>query len=160
MNHRPLLYIETSVFGFYYDEQPRNATRHEAAVTLLEQIRLGILLAATSPLTFDELRRSAEPCRARLLALVADLEILNPDEQDVKRLTAAYLRDRAVPEAYGDDARHVAFATVGKADVLVSFNLRHLANERAERMIGAVNLREGYQLLRIKTPEEVLSYAD
>jgi hypothetical protein len=32
--------------------------------------------------------------------------------------------------------------------------------EWAERRIGAVNLREGYQVLRIRTPEEVLSYED
>lgn len=160
MKRKPLLYIETSVFGFYFDEKPRNAVRREAAVALLEQTSLGILDATTSPLTFDELRRSAEPYRGRLLALAADLEILNPDEQEVKRLAAAYLRGRAIPEAFGDDARHVAFATIGGADILVTFNLRHLANERAERMIGAVNLRDGYQVLRIKTPEEVLSYGD
>ena len=42
--------------------------------------------------------------------------------------------------------------------VLVSLNLRHLANEWAERNIGAVNLREGYQLISIRMPEEVLRY--
>ena len=44
--------------------------------------------------------------------------------------------------------------------MLVSLNLRHLANELTERKVAAVNLREGYQVLRIKTPEEVLSYED
>jgi len=57
-----------------------------------------------------------------------------------------------------EDARHVAYATVGRADVLVSLNLRHLANEWAERNIGAVNLREGYQLISIRMPEEVLKH--
>ncbi|MBN2466053.1 hypothetical protein JXD38_10585 [candidate division WOR-3 bacterium] len=47
MQHRPLLYIETSVFGFYYDEEPRNALRREAVVTLLNQVRMGILDAFT-----------------------------------------------------------------------------------------------------------------
>jgi hypothetical protein len=49
---------------------------------------------------------------------------------------------------------------VGRADVLVSLNLRHIANDWTERSIGAVNLREGYQVLRVKTPEEVLRYED
>jgi len=52
------------------------------------------------------------------------------------------------------------YATAGRADILVSLNLRHIANERAERRIGAVNLREGYGVLRVKTPEEVLAYED
>jgi hypothetical protein len=54
----------------------------------------------------------------------------------------------------------VAYATVCKADILVSLNLRHLANEWTERKVGAVNLREGYQVLRVRTPEEVLRYED
>ena len=53
MKHRPLLYLETSVFGFYYDEEPRNVLRREAVVALFTQIRAGILDAFTSPLTFS-----------------------------------------------------------------------------------------------------------
>jgi hypothetical protein len=160
MKPRPLLYIETSVFGFYFDQNPRNALRREATVALLEQIHLGIMDAATSPLTFDELRRSAEPLRSRLLPLADGIRRLTADKQEVDRLTRAYLNDRVIPEDYMEDATHVAYATLGRADVLVSFNLRHLANEWAERQIGAVNLREGYQPLRIRTPEEVLRYGD
>lgn len=42
----------------------------------------------------------------------------------------------------------------------MSLNLRHIANDWTERGIGAMNLREGYQVLRVKTPEEVLRYED
>jgi hypothetical protein len=70
------------------------------------------------------------------------------------------LSELVIPREHVNDARHAAFATVGRADVVVSLNLRHLANEWAERRISAVNLREGYHLLHIRTPEEVLSYED
>jgi|GEM_PF-3831241 len=53
MKHRPLLYPETSVFGFYYDEEPRNALRRGAVRTLSDQIDLGVLHAAVSLLTVD-----------------------------------------------------------------------------------------------------------
>jgi hypothetical protein len=49
---------------------------------------------------------------------------------------------------------------LGRADVLVSLNLRHLANEWTERKIACVNLHEGHQAIRIRTPEEVLDYED
>jgi hypothetical protein len=160
MSHKPLLYLETSVFGFYFDEEPRNAIHREAVVALLEQARLGILDAVTSPVTFRELRRSPERLRQRLIELLSVLTTVQVDEQEVERLADTYLQEHVIPEDYADDARHVAYATVCKADVLVSLNLRHLANEWAERRIGAVNLREGYQVLRIRTPEEVLHYED
>jgi len=160
MKHRPLLYIETSVFGFSFDDEPRNALRREAVVTLLDQIRLGILEAGTSPVTFHEFENAAEPLRSRLMSFLDDVRMLPADDDEVELLAAAYIRGRVIPERFADDARHVAYATACKADVLVSLNLRHLANEWTERKVAAVNLREGYQPLRIRTPEEVLSYED
>lgn len=160
MHHRPLFYIETSVFGFCFDREPRNALRREAVTTLLGQIRLGILYAGTSPVTFHEFEGAAEPLRSELLAFLDDVQLLPADDEEVERLAAVYIRDGVISAKDIDDARHVAYATVCRADVLVSLNLRHIANDRTERNVAAVNLREGYQPLRIKTPEEVLSYED
>jgi len=158
--HRPLLYIETSVFGFLFDEEPRNALRREVVTKLLDQIRLGILDAGTSPVTYREFEDASEPLRSRLLALLDVVRILPGDDDEVERLAETYVGEGVIPEKHMDDARHVAYATVCKADVLVSLNLRHIANEWTERKVGAVNLREGYQVLRVRTPEEVLSYED
>jgi hypothetical protein len=94
------------------------------------------------------------------MSLLEDLRLLNVDDSEAERLATAYVRDGVMPGAEIEDARHVAYATVGRADVLVSLNLWHLANEWAVRDIGVVNLREGYQLLSIRTPEEVLRYED
>ncbi|HTW91832.1 MAG TPA: hypothetical protein VMH22_09000 [bacterium] len=158
VKHRPLLYLETSLFGFYFDSEPRNASRREAVVGMFDQVRLGILDAATSSRTVLELNLAAEPLRSKLLSLLADTRLLDVDDSEAERLAAACLREGVIPVKEVEDARHVAYATVGRADVLVSLNLRHLANEWAERNIGAVNLREGYQLISIRMPEEVLRY--
>jgi hypothetical protein len=160
MNRKPLLYLETSVFGFCFDDEPRNAVRREAVNAMLDQIRLGVLQAGTSPLTLREFQSAPEPFRSRLVALLEGVRMLPADDAEVERLALVYLHDGVVPEKFADDARHVAFAAVCRADVVVSLNLRHLANEWAERRVNAVNLREGYQALRIRTPEEVLSYED
>jgi len=160
MKHRPLLYLETSIFGFCFDQEPRNALRREAVAALFEQVHLGILDAATSSVTFEELDRTPEPLKSRLLALLDGVRRLTADKDEVERLALAYLSGGVIPEQYAEDAEHVAYATVCKADVLVSLNLRHLANEWAERRVCAVNLREGYQSLSIRTPEEVLEYED
>jgi len=156
----PLLYLETSVFGFYLDAESRNASRREAVAALFDQIRLGILNATTSPRTVLELNQAVEPLRARLLSLLADVTLLNAGDTETERLAAAYLREGVIPEKEMEDARHVAYATIGRADVLGSLNLRHLANEWTEQRIGTVNSCEGYQPLRIRMPEEVLRYED
>ncbi|MCX6843453.1 MAG: hypothetical protein NTX53_14365 [candidate division WOR-3 bacterium] len=94
------------------------------------------------------------------MSLLEDMRLLDVDDSEAERLATAYLRDGVIPAPEVEDARHVVYATVGRADVLVSLNLRHLANEWAVRNIGVVNLREGYQPLSIRTLEEVLTYED
>jgi predicted nucleic acid-binding protein len=155
---KPLLYIETSVFGFCFDTDPRNAIRRESALSLLEQIRLGVLDGGTSPVTLHEFESADEPLRSRLLQLLDEVRILPADDEEVERLAQVYLREGIVPEKFADDARHIAYAAVCQAGVLVSLNLRHLANEWTERKVAAVNRREGYGEMHIRTPEEVLSY--
>lgn len=158
MKQKPLLYLETSVFGFCFDRMPHNTLRRQAAESLFKQIADGVFRAVTSPLTTKELNRAAEPLRSQLLDLAEDVEELALDVDDVERLAEAYIADGVVPPDFADDARHAAYASIAGADVLVSMNLQHLANEWAERRLNAVNLREGYVLIGVRTPEEVLRY--
>jgi predicted nucleic acid-binding protein len=160
MRQRRLLYLETSIFGFYFDPEPRNALRRDAVVTLFTQIRAGILDAFTSPVTFGELNRALGPRREDLLTLVAEIKTPNLEQTEVDALAEAYLSAKVIPLEFANDAVHVACATLGRADVLVSLNLRHLANAWAERRIAGVSLQQGYQAIAIRMPEEVLEYED
>jgi hypothetical protein len=54
------------------------------------------------------------------------------------------------------DALHVALATVGGVDVIVSWNFKHVVNLGRIRLFNAVNLEQGYGLIEIRTPTEVL----
>jgi len=160
VKRRPLLYIETSVFGFYYDQEPRNAIRRESVQTLFSQIELGLLHAGVSLLTIEELAGARESTRASLLGLADRLEKLTADAEEVDSLAEHYISESIVPRSAATDARHAAFAAVVHAEVLVTLNLKHLANEWAERKLNAVNMREDYPQVRIRTPEEVVRYED
>ena len=62
---------------------------------------------------------------------------------------------RVVPARYRNDLRHVAVATTARVDALVSWNFRHLVNVKTRRAVHAVNVRLGYPLIEIVSPEEV-----
>jgi hypothetical protein len=160
MKQRPLLYLETSIFGFYFDDNPHNFHRREAVRTLFRQIDLGVLHATVSLLTVEELAGTRGPVRAGLLSLAERLERLVVDSDEVDSLTECYMAENIVPRSAAADARHAALAAVAGAEVLVTLNLKHLANELTERRLNAVNTREGYPQVRIKTPEEVVRYED
>ena len=160
MKRLPLMYLETSIFGFYYDDEERNALRREAVRRLFRQVESGLLRAGISRLTQQELSRTAGTSRAALLTLAALAQTLEPDDAEVGRLAAQYVSDRIIPATYAADALHAASAAVSGCELLVTLNLKHLANEWAERLLNSVNLREGYLPIRIRMPEEVLHYED
>jgi hypothetical protein len=45
---------------------------------------------------------------------------------------------------------------VSGVDVLVSWNFKHIVNFGRIRLFNAVNLEQGYGLIEIRTPREVL----
>ena len=53
-------------------------------------------------------------------------------------------------------ALHVALATVSGADVIASWNFKHIVHYDKIRLFNAVNLREGYRLLDIRSPLEIV----
>jgi hypothetical protein len=62
------------------------------------------------------------------------------------------------PETGGDDALHVALATVTRCDKIVSWNFRHIVHSDKIRYYHAVNLMHGYDLIEIFSPKEVIHY--
>ncbi len=55
------------------------------------------------------------------------------------------------------DAQHIAIATVARVDVLVSWNFKHIVNLSRIHGYNSVNLRQGYSMIEIRTPREVMS---
>jgi hypothetical protein len=71
-------------------------------------------------------------------------------------LRDAYLRAEVLGGGSEKDAHHVALATVAKADIIVSWNFRHIVHFDKIRGFQSVNLREGYAALEIRSPKEVV----
>ena len=67
-----------------------------------------------------------------------------------------YLAAGVVGPASVDDAHHVALATIAHADLIVSWNFKHIVHFEKIRGFNAVNLREGYQTIEIHSPKEVV----
>jgi len=53
---------------------------------------------------------------------------------------------------------HIALATIHNADVLVSWNFKHIVNIDRIRGYNTVNLSRGFKALDIRTPTEILNY--
>ena len=73
-----------------------------------------------------------------------------------EQLRDAYLAAGVVGPAAMNDAHHVALATVARADLIVSWNFRHIVHVEKIRRFNAVNLMEGYVTIDIRSPREVV----
>ena len=73
-------------------------------------------------------------------------------------LAENYLVAKVVGKTSIEDCRHISLATVCKADILVSWNFRHIVNVERINGYNSVNLKQGYKAIDIRTPKEVLHY--
>jgi len=54
-----------------------------------------------------------------------------------------------------DDGLHIALASVAEADLLVSWNFKHIVHFDKIRLFNSANLEQGYRTLQIYSPREV-----
>ena len=83
-----------------------------------------------------------------------------PVDEEVLRLRDAYVSAGIVSERWADDAGHVAAATIGGADLIVSWNFKHIVHFDKIRQYNAISVLNGYREIDIRSPAEVIDYDD
>lgn len=58
------------------------------------------------------------------------------------------------------DCQHIAMATLTKADILLSWNFKHIVNFDKIRGYNGINYQLGYNMIEIRTPKEIINYDD
>jgi hypothetical protein len=143
------VYIENSVIGGYFDTVFEEATKK-----LFEKFKTGEYQAVISTHTYGELDNGA-PENVKSNLETVRYEKIDATEE-MLNLTQKYMDEKIVSEQYRSDALHIAIATVSGVDVLVSWNFKHIVNLNRIKLFNSVNLKEGYTILEIRTPSEVI----
>ena len=143
------VYIENSVIGGYFDDDFKETTQK-----LFEKFRNGVYKPVISSHVIAELENGAPEHVKENLKTINYEEFIVNDE--MIKLAEKYIEQKIVSENFYGDALHIAIATVVGVDVLVSWNFRHIVNLNRIRLFNSVNLREGYNILEIRSPKEVI----
>lgn len=77
---------------------------------------------------------------------------------EVEELAETYINEKVVGQTSYADCTHIALATINKADILASWNFRHIVNIDRIRGYNSVNMKLGYPILEIRTPKEINRY--
>jgi predicted nucleic acid-binding protein len=152
------IYRDTSVISFLFSDDSPDLRR--ITEDFFENyVRPGVYRVYVSDVAIMEIERTPDPAkRARLISVIREygLTVLALTDEAI-RLGEVYVAQGAVPPVKMDDARHIAIATCNQADVLLSWNFKHLANLHKQFAIRAINEKEGYFYpLTLTSPMEVM----
>ncbi len=132
----------------------------DASRQLLDMFKTGVAILVLSDLTLLELQGAPASVQAVLEEVPeAHREYVELTEE-ATGLAQRYIDAGVIGAAKRVDAQHIAIATISRVEVLVSWNFRHIVNLQRIRGYNAVNLRDGYPLLEIRTPQEVIRYEE
>ncbi|MGA2034600.1 MAG: hypothetical protein ABSG68_20325 [Thermoguttaceae bacterium] len=149
--HRIRVYVDSSVFGGVHDDRFQ-----EASTLFFGRVANGEFVVLISTLTTDEIDDAPEAVRAVLANLSPDAIEPVALNEEVKSLAEEYIRAGVLGEASKDDAVHVAAATVASADLILSWNFKHIVNFNRIRGYNSVNARLGYRTMIVLSPQEVV----
>ena len=149
------IYIDTSVFGGYFDEEFKEHT-----IPLFDRIQEGDFIILYSTVTQDELENAPDKVKEFVKSLRADLtEYIETNDETVE-LATEYILQKVVGHTGYADCLHIALATINRADYLVSWNFKHIVNIERIRGYNSINIKNGYNELEIRSPREFEKYED
>ena len=144
------VYVDTSVFGGTQDDEFA-----ESSKLFFKQVQQGKFLVLLSTETLRELEKAPEYVKLFWNNLQSgSVEILQIDEE-MYELARSYVNAGILGKASESDALHVAAATVTGADLILSWNFKHIVSFDKIRGFNSVNISQGYRSLTILSPFEV-----
>lgn len=145
------VYLDTSVFGGYFDDEFEEDTK----IFFQKVIDTNIQIIVS-----DVLETELYKAPTFIIGFYEKLSNIKRVElSEVERnLAQNYINENVVGKTSLADCQHIAIATVVNVDVLVSWNFKHIVNLERIRGYNSINLREGYKSLEIRTPKEIFDY--
>jgi hypothetical protein len=129
------VYVDTSVVGGTFDKEFDWQT-----APFWDAVRTGKIRVIASDLLRGELLDTPEHVRDFFNDLLyQDIEFVKLT-QEAEDLAETYISEKVVSKSSLDDARHIAIATITRADILISWNFKHIVNVNRIRGYNSVNI--------------------
>ncbi|XVJ59692.1 MAG: type II toxin-antitoxin system VapC family toxin [Tepidisphaera sp.] len=154
---KPVVYIETTIVSYLAAKPSRNvviAGQQRVTAQWWSQRRSAFDVVASEAVAFEAMRGDALAA-AKRSAYLANLRYVPLDEA-VASLAKRLLSGGGLPAKAAQDAVHVAAATIAKADFLLTWNCRHIANAALRPRIESICKATGFKPPVICTPVELM----
>ena len=146
------VYTDTSVIGGCYDLEFQDWSR-----ALFSEFVTGAKKIVISDLMIAELAQAPRGIKEKINEVPLENRQEIRTTYEAVRLAVTYITEGALTNKSYSDALHIALATIHHADVLASWNFKHIVNLNRIRLYNSINMRLGYNLIEIRTPREILN---
>ncbi|TWF39568.1 hypothetical protein FHW36_1055 [Chitinophaga polysaccharea] len=145
------VYTDTSVVGGCFDKEFK-----EHSLALFEEFKIGSKKLILSDLVKMELELASDLVNAKVDEVPGRFKVEIKSTVKAATLAATYIAQGALSNKCYNDALHIALATLHHADVLASWNFKHIVNLDRIKLYNSINLLMGYRSIEIRTPREIL----
>jgi hypothetical protein len=152
------VYLETTVVSYLVSDPSRDlvVAAHQAVTSRWWTVQRPHFECFISAVVLDEARQGDPRMvakRLEVLARLPGLEITKATGDLIRKIMASGV----LPPKAARDAAHVAVATTGGVDYLLTWNCRHIANAKIETRLRAVCESAGWRMPALCTPETLMS---
>ncbi|MFY0606845.1 MAG: hypothetical protein JXR10_09020 [Cyclobacteriaceae bacterium] len=113
-----------------------------------------------STVTQEELKNAPEGVKSSVRKIRSDFTEFVVESREAVELASEYIAEKVVGKTSYADCLHIALATIQRADFLISWNFKHIVNVERIRGYNAINIKNGYQKLEIRSPRDLMHYED
>lgn len=149
------IYIDTSIVGGFFDVEFEVDTK-----LLFSKLEKLDIIFVISDLMEIELLNAPEKVRNLLTKYPKECFERVYLTKEAKELGEKYIHEKVVGKSSLEDCYHIAMATINNVDILASWNFKHIVNLTRIKGYNSVNLKNGYKLLEIRNPKDLIEYGN
>ena len=152
MADEPIIYLDTNIVSaLFYAGMDSTAVSRRIATKEWWDHERRLFNVVTSAFVEAELTQGILRGQKAAIATARRIAFL-PDRAYVRACAKQYLEKKVVPISKPGDAAHLAFASVYRADYLLSWNHSHLANDEVQAKLELLNRRLGLRTPLLRSP--------
>ena len=151
MTKRIKIYLDTSVISHL--QAPDTPEKMQDTLRLWKAIEAGAYEVVISNVTIDEINDCAEPKRSFMLDELKKIPLTVLEaEKKVEELSREFIELGILKEKCLDDCMHIATALLAKCDVIVSWNFKHIVNDKTIEGVKTISKTRGFDSIKIYCP--------
>ncbi|MDR3110754.1 MAG: hypothetical protein LBU65_13885 [Planctomycetaceae bacterium] len=144
------IYLDTSVVSMLDDSERGIITKKFFEKTTRESDNYEIILSSVLD---DELTKADNEKKTEIYKRLELLKTTKIERnKEAENLAWIYVIEGVLTESHFQDLRHIAYAVVAHCDYVVSWNMRHLSNDKTITRVNMYNKVNNLSIIMITPP--------